>query len=339
MTKRIIWILTCLSLLVIIGSAEKVTVVDFTGRSVSVDAPVHRVVSLGTGVAGYIYALDGGQSLVGRDSYSYFPPDIEEIAIAGKSSYAPDLELIVKLQPDLVIADSMLSEKDQKEIEDAGIPVIIEWAGDPAKIIKVMEDVGLVMGKEERVQELTGFIKKYQDLIQEGAAGLDEKDKPKIFFEWTDTPYSTGTNGSSFDTLIGITGGVNIAESLGNSTHSYVTVDPEWVIKVDPDVIIQTKSGNKPYNETDLKRFRDAILARPELQDIKAIKTGRVYIISGEIMYGVRSIITELYMAKLFHPEQFKDIDPEAVHRELVDKFFGLNLEEGAYIYPSNSST
>ena len=131
MTKRIIWILICLSLLVIIGSAEKVTVVDFTGRSVSVDAPVHRVVSLGTGVAGYIYALDGGQSLVGRDSYSYFPPDIEEIAIAGKSSYAPDLELIVKLQPDLVImathgmaANFPFGSVAEKVIKNSPVPVL-----------------------------------------------------------------------------------------------------------------------------------------------------------------------------------------------------------------------
>lgn len=338
MNIKPIYVLMCLSLLVMAGGAEKVNVVDFTGRSVSVEAPVHRVVSLGTGVAGYIYALDGGQSLVGRDSYSYFPSDLDKIAIAGKSSYSPDLELIVMLQPDLVIADSMLSEEDRKEIEDAGIPVLIEWVGDPAKMIKVMSDVGLIMGKEERAQELIAVIKKYQDLIQERTEGLKEEEKPKIFFEWTETPYSTGTKGSSFDTLISLTGGVNIAEDLGNSTHSYITVSPEWVVDVDPDVIIQTKSKDKPYSETDLKGFRDAILARPELQEAKAIKTGRVYIISGEIMYGMRSIITELYMAKWFHPGLFEDVDPETVHRDLIKKFYDIELEAGTYIYPTNLS-
>ncbi|MHB8117971.1 MAG: ABC transporter substrate-binding protein [Methanothrix sp.] len=337
MVKSIIWVLICFSILIMAGSAEKVNVVDFTGCSLSMDAPVLRVVSLGTGVAGYIYALDGGQSLVGRDSYSYFPPDLQKTAIAGKSSYSPDLELIMKLHPNLVIADSMLSEENRKKLENAGIPVMMEWITDPAKGTKVMEDLGLVMGKEERAQELIGFIKKYQDLIQERTAGLKQEDMPKVFFEWTGKPYYTVSNGSSSDTLIGLAGGINIAKDLGNGSHTFLTVSPEWVIKVDPDVIIQTKASDKPYNENDLKGFRETILSRPELQDVKAIKTGRVYVISGEITYGIRSIISELYMAKWFHPEQFKDIDPEAVHRELVEKFYGLNLEEGAYVYPSSS--
>ncbi len=48
---------------------------------------------------------------------------------------------------------------------------------------------------------------------------------------------------------------------------------------------------------------------------------------------GVRSIIGELYLAKWFHPDHFEDIDPEEVHEELVQQFFGQELE-GVYVYP-----
>ncbi|MCK9564871.1 MAG: ABC transporter substrate-binding protein, partial [Methanothrix sp.] len=94
MLKKIVLIMICLSLLITVGSAESITVIDSTGRSVSVNVPVQKVVSLGTGVAEYLYALDGEKSLVGRDSYSHFPPALEEVPIAGKSSYSPDLERI-----------------------------------------------------------------------------------------------------------------------------------------------------------------------------------------------------------------------------------------------------
>jgi iron complex transport system substrate-binding protein len=337
MAKNIIWILICLGLLVMIGGAEKVTIVDSTGRSLSVEAPVHRVVSLGTGDAGYIYALDGGECLVGRDSFSYFPNELQKVTVAGQTSYSPDLELIMKLNPDLVVADSMISDEDRKKLESAGIPVLIEWIADPVQGIKAMEDLGLVTGKMERSQELIGFIRKYQDLIQERTSDLKQEDKPKIFFEWTETPYYTVANGSSSDTLIGLAGGINIAKNLGNASHSFLSVSPEWVMKADPDVIIQTPASDKPYTEDDLKGFRDAILSRPELKDVKAIKTGRVYVISGEIMYGINSIIGELWLAKCFNPDLFKDIDPEAVHRELVEKFYGQSLEERPYVYPSSS--
>ena len=84
---------------------------------------------------------------------------------------------------------------------------------------------------------------------------------------------------------------------------------------------------------TDL---RDAILARPELADVKAVKDGRVYLVSGEIRYGVRSVICQLYLAKWFYPELFDDVDPEDVHKELAEKFYGLSLGDGVYTYPTS---
>jgi len=337
--SNIVLILVCLSLLITTGSAENLTVVDCTGRSVSVDVPVQKIVSLGTGVASYIYALDGGKSLVGRDSYSHFPPALEEIPIAGKSSYSPDLELIISLHPDLVIADTMLSDDNLKELENAGIPVMIDSLVDPAKDIGVMEKLGTIIGKEERANEITGFIKSYQDQIKERISGVKPEDRPKVFFEWAGKPYYTVSNGNPSDTLIQLAGGDNIAKDLGNSTHTYPTVSPEWVVEVDPEVIIQQRSSDKAFTEDELKTLRDEIIARPELADVKAIKDDRVYLISGELRYGVRSVICQLYMAKLFYPELFKDIDPEAIHQELAEKFYGLSQIDGIYVYPTGSAS
>jgi iron complex transport system substrate-binding protein len=337
--KNIVLMLVFLSLLITAGSAENITIVDSTGRSVSVDVPVQKVVSLGTGVAEYLYALDGREILVGRDSYSHFPPALEEVPIAGKSSHSPDLELIVSLNPDLVIADTMLTNDDLKELEGAEIPVMLESIVDPAKDLGVMEKLGTIMGKEERAQEITGFIEGYQDLIKERTADLKPEDKPKVFFEWAGKPYYTVSSGNPSDTLIRLAGGDNIAKGLGNSTHSYPTVSPEWVVETDPDVIIQQRSSDKTFTEDELKTLRDEIIARSELADVKAVKEGRVYLISGEIRYGVRSVICQLYMAKMFYPERFRDIDPEAVHQELAEKFYGLSQLDGVYIYPTGSAS
>lgn len=336
MDMKPIYIMMCLCILVCTGCAESINVIDSTGRSVSVQMPVDKVVSLGTGIGEYLYALDEGKRLVGRDSYSYFPPALENVTIAGKSSYSPDLELIMKLDPDLVIADGMLSEDDMKELEDAGIPVMIESLSNPENEIDIMKRIAQVVGEEERSAKIIAFIEKYQDLIRERTAGLSLDDKPKVFFEWAGKPYYTVSNGTSSDTLIGYAGGINIARDLGNKTSKYPTVGAEWVIETNPDVIIQTRSSDKPLQESDLSKFHESIVSRPELADVSAIKEGRVYVISGEIRYGVRSVISELYMAKWFHPDLFKDIDPEAVHKELAQQFYAANLDE-AYAYPTAS--
>ena len=77
------------------------------------------------------------------------------------------------------------------------------------------------------------------------------------------------------------------------------------------------------------------MLGQPGFKEIKAAKDGKVYIIDSRLITGPRSIIGLLYYANWFHPGLFQDIDPEAVHREMLQRFFGLELE-GTWVYPSS---
>ncbi len=71
-------------------------------------------------------------------------------------------------------------------------------------------------------------------------------------------------------------------------------------------------------------------MSRPELANVKAVREGRVHVLNSKANSGLRSIIGELYLAKLFHPQLFED---EEVHRDMIRRFFDLYLE-GAYAYP-----
>jgi iron complex transport system substrate-binding protein len=317
-------------------SAEMVNVIDFNNNSVSVDAPAHRIVSLASGATEIVCALDGGQSLVGRGSVSTFPPHVMNITEVGRNSNSPDLELIIELSPDLVIADTMLSADDQKSLEDAGIPVMIERFMSPDRIMTVIKNMGMVMGKKERASEINSFIEKNQKLLQERTADLKPVDMPAVFYESSPTkPYNTFSSFSSFDDIIVSAGGINIAGDLGNESISSPEVTPEWILQVDPDVILQREPSDDDYTQDDLKALRETIISREELKDVQAVKDGRVYVISGKVATGVRSIVGELYLAKWFLPNLFSDIEPEAVHEALIKEFYNLDLE-GEYAYPSN---
>jgi iron complex transport system substrate-binding protein len=39
-----------------------------------------------------------------------------------------------------------------------------------------------------------------------------------------------------------------------------------------------------------------------------------------------------LYLAKWFHPSLFEDIDPAAIHEQMIQKFFGVELD-GVFAY------
>ena len=311
------------------AKAETITIVDGEGHSVNVSTPVDRIVSITSRASEIIYALGAGDKIVGRDSYSFFPPSIENVPVVAESSYTPNIELIHKLEPDLVIADSMLSDDDRKKIEAAGIPVIVETSWDSAIIATVISRLGILLDKEEDSRELIAFIEKYQDIIEERIAGIKDEDKPSVFIEWS-KPYHSMASGVYHNLTIDA-GGINI---VANQSVQSPTIDPEWLVERDPDIIIRSVSITAKENLTEkMVEIRTEIISRPELTDVAAVTENRVYALGAPVLSGIRSLVGELYLAKWFHPDLFEDIDPEAVHRELLQKFFGQELEE-VYVYP-----
>ncbi|MBC7129680.1 ABC transporter substrate-binding protein, partial [Candidatus Bathyarchaeota archaeon] len=107
---------------------QTIPIVDGTGRNITVHLPIERVVSLNPGLTELLYALGCGDKIVGRDVNSIFPPQVLDKPVVGSSSYDPNVELLLELHPDLVLADDMLSFNQEVlgRIEEAGIPVIME---------------------------------------------------------------------------------------------------------------------------------------------------------------------------------------------------------------------
>lgn len=309
--------------------SDTVTIVDGTGESVDVSRPVMRIVSITSRTSEIICALDAGERIVGRDSYSIVPKSLEDVPVVAGSSYTPNVELILELEPDLVIADSMLSDDYRQRIEDAGIPVIVETSWDPAAVATVVSHLGIVLDEEDRAGEIIGFIEQYHDIVEERCADLEEEDKPVVFFEWSQ-PYHSGASGTLFHNLTVASGGINV---VGDEPAKYPTGSPEWLAERDPDIILRLVSSTEDLTVEMMEEARDEILSRPGLSSVKAVEDDRAYILSSPVTTGVRSIIGELYLAKWFHPDFFEDIDPEEVHEELIQELFGQKLE-GVYVYP-----
>lgn len=76
---------------------------------------------------------------------------------------------------------------------------------------------------------------------------------------------------------------MDVAAELGNESNSYPDVRSEWVVQTNPDVILQSEPSTKAYTEDDLAKLSEEILSRPELQAVKAVENGRVFVMSGKI--------------------------------------------------------
>ena len=130
------------------------------------------------------------------------------------------------------------------------------------------------------------------------------------------------------------------ADGDGSVTES----DVEQVLKIikrNPDVIIKyaekNDSGYEVIDTTKMQALSDEVLGRPELAEVSAVKSGQVYVMSSYLSYGTDYPALLMYWSKWLHPDIFADMDPEAIHREYLDRFTEKDYppgELGSFVYP-----
>lgn len=308
---------------------------DGTGRNVTVYLPIRRIVSLNSGLTEILYALGHGYKIVGRDANSVFPQQVLDKPVVGSSSYDPNVELLLELQPDLVVADDMLFYNQEKlsKIEEAGIPVIMENTSNVTRVKTVLANFGLVLKSESMAKEIVDFIEYYENLVSERVKDIPQSEKPLVYIEWY-TAWQSFAKGSAGDKIIFYAGGVNIVAEINQPAP---VLSPEFVVEKNPEIILRMAPAEAKDNLTAFMAVRDEILNRLELKETKAVKTGNVYVYDPIILEGIRYPVGLIYCAKWFHPELFADVNPDSVHAQLVQKYFNIELGD-VYVYPQLTS-
>lgn len=335
--QRMVSVLVCLSLLFlslpVSGEKETVTVVDAWGEYVDVPLNPERIVVLPSTPLELIYALGEGDRIVGRGvGVPAYCPSAEDLPCIASCSIGPNVEAILDLNPDLVIMCSAKGTKPATAVEHlqaAGMPVLrLPSSCDPDTLLPQIKTLGLILDKQGETDEFVGFIEEYLDLIEERTEDLEPEERPTVYFECKE--YKTVNGETPIQHHINLAGGTNIA---AEQSVKRPIVSPEWVLEMDPGIIVVGVSGSSPRTEEVMRGTRDETMSRPGLKEVKAVKEKKVYTISKKLMKGIGMPIGCLYFAKWFHPDLFEDIDPEAVHREMLQKFFDVELE-GVYVYP-----
>ncbi|MCS7095744.1 MAG: ABC transporter substrate-binding protein [Candidatus Bathyarchaeota archaeon] len=306
-----------------------IALIDGVGRNITVQLPVNRIVTLNSGITELLYALGAGDKVIGRDANSIFPSQVKAKPVVASSSYDPNVELLLELHPDLVLADDMLfyNQEALSKLEEAKIPVVIDNPTNITRIKPLITNLGRILQAKDKAEEIIAFIEQYEKTIRERVDQIGYR--PLVYIEWW-APWQSFAKGSAGNEIIFNAGGLNIAAEIRDPAP---VLSPEFVVEKNPDIIIRMAPSEARGNLTAINAVRNEILNRPELQVTKAVKTGKVYIYDPVLFEGLRYPVGLLYWAKCFHPELFADMNPEAIHSQLVKKYFGCELE-GVYFYP-----
>ena len=327
------------------------TIIDSAGRNVTIYRPVERIVAL----AGYNcealrslkaeYKLVGVSDTTAKDSW--FFPEISKLPSVGTTG-SPDIERIVSLEPDIVLAFGTykLTHLEEK-LKGTGIEVMGFYFYEPEMLSEEVNKLGYLLEREDEAEKFNNFHEGIQNSIKNKTRDIPETQKPGIYHESFCADYQTGNKNTAYHWIIDIAGGVNIGADLpgGFPYPDYQKVDPEWVVQQNPDIIIKG-SGGPPYGRTGYefddsswaKELRETIMSRPELENVSAVRDGRVYIQDTSLC----GFLGVPYYAKMLHPDLFSDLDPQAIHREYLTEFQGLDYnlsEHGVFVYPPLETT
>jgi iron complex transport system substrate-binding protein len=322
---------------------------EAAGRTTTVTRPLRKIVILNPHATDVMLLLEvEPDRVVGvSGGFGFFEdpvlyPEYQEKPDVGSIS-SPNYEQIVLLRPDAVILNThypdMCSETENRLMSiDLGIHFFRFYCFMPEFYTEEVQKLGLLLGKEEEAARFLAFRGNVLDTVAEVIEKIPAEDRVSVYMESSGGDYKASGKGSSYDELIELAGGRNIITATASATGS-VTVNPEEVIIGNPDVIIKRPSGSS-YSDDDRSSFETAhrsIMNRPGWDQINAVKDERVHIIHSDIFSDSQKFISVAYMAKLFYPDLFPDLDPHAIHQQYLSEFLRIDYdldEHPEFVYP-----
>ncbi len=281
-------LLVVLALLGLVASAQQypVTVIDDRGLEIRIEQQPNRIVVAGiplyTEIVIDLGALDRLIAVAGSPDN---PPEVVDLPKVGPN-YAPNVEVILSLEPDLVLG-AWGAVRDK--LEEAQVTVLLTGGikGIP-DIFSTIRTVGMALGLKEGAEVLIGQIA--EEIITIEASTLTEEPVRAAFLYASvpDTPPYAAGSGAIENELILRAGGKNVFCDV----QGFPQVSLEEIVARDPEVIFTAPSQIANITSNTL------------LKTVSAVKNGRVYGINAAWLTSTKVAEALKQMGEFLHPEE-----------------------------------
>lgn len=219
------------------------SVTDFRGKQLCFQQPVERIVVLIESSLSALYMLGAHKHIVGIpshvyqdaylfESYASLDERIARGALSAPGNWsAVNVESVVALKPDIVII--WLYQQDIIEIlEQRGILVYAVMMHRFEDVHKLVHDLGIITGREQRSQELLSFVDNELDTLHQLVKQTAQR--PSVYFMWAQGMYHTSGSESTVEELLRLSGATNACLL----PQEHVVVGAEQILNWNPDCIV-----------------------------------------------------------------------------------------------------
>jgi len=237
-------------LLALPAARAEVRVTDDYGRELRLAAPAGRVVSLAPHLTELMYAAGAGARLVGALEYSDYPAQAKALPRVG-SEAAIDLESLVALRPDLVIAwPNAGSARAVERIAALGIPVFRSEPRELEDIARTLETLGRLAGTQAAAAAAASAFRERARRIERRYA---QRARVRVFYQVWDRPLVTVNGDHVISKAMRLCGGENVMAAVPGLAPE---IGRESVLRADPEVIVASgPAGARPAWLDDWRAF------------------------------------------------------------------------------------
>jgi ABC-type Fe3+-hydroxamate transport system substrate-binding protein len=249
--------------------------------------PPHRIVSLVPTVTEELYLLGAGDKIVGVTVYCQRPPQAQTKEKVG-TVIDVNIEKIIELRPDLVIASPLTDRKQIRKLR--GLELRVEIFDAPTDFQGLCDSfltLSRLVGKEQRAEEVLERTNRKLEAVKKRIEGVA---KSQVFVQIGANPLFTADRASFINDLIECAGGINIASDAKTGIYSR-----EEVIKRNPDTILIVTMGIVGEREKEVwLRYKT----------IDAVKNRRIFTVDSYRVCSptpVSFVQTVKELVRLFH--------------------------------------
>lgn len=227
-----------------------------------------RVVSLSPSTTEAVCAIGATAQLVGRSRFCDYPKEIASLPEVG-GYVDPDLEAILALSPDLVVAArGPAGAAIATQLEARGIATYMPRTETLSEVDAMIRGLGKELARDPEAEAVVSAIATKLASVESSLATVSKR---SVLLLFGITPVIAAGPGSFGAEVLGKAHGTNVVRDGG----TYPTLDLEAVVRLDPDVVIDAAVAE----EHGAQRIqKDAVGWR----DVRAVREGRVVSVADE---------------------------------------------------------
>lgn len=284
-----------------------IAVRDDHGAAVTLRQPARRIVSLAAHITELLFAAGGGDRIVGAVEFSDYPPEAARIPRVGDSR-ALDLERIVGLRPDLIVAWGHGTPQRQLEsLRRLGVPLFYSEPRVLDDIPGTLERFGALLGTAATARDAA---QRYRERLGRLRDRFSRRPAVTLFYQVWHSPLVTINGEHIISDAIRTCGGANVFAGLAPLAP---TVSVESVVVANPEAIVASGVGSD--DRAVLAQWRQwPKLAAVARGNLFAIDSDIVNRMTPRLLEGAEILCAALEAARARRPRAGSTAVPNAAH-------------------------